>query len=158
MSVTVPCPVCETPAAPDDRFCAGCGALLPDTSSLPASRQLDLEGLFSPEGRIGRLEFLLTAVVLSFFLSIALGLLAAMNGNIVGILLGGALSAAAAFALVCCAIKRLHDVDTSGWLAVIALIPLVGWVFLLVLALIGPTQGQNIYGPPHGGSLRPPAV
>jgi uncharacterized membrane protein YhaH (DUF805 family) len=148
------CLVCGTPAAPGDQFCGACGALLPESPVARANPQLDLERLFIHRGRIGRREFLVTAVVLSLFLIIALGLLAAMNGNILGIVLGGALTGAAGFALTCAAIKRLHDFDTSGWLAVIALVPLAGWVFVLVLALIGPTQGQNRYGLPHDGSLQ----
>lgn len=154
----VACLVCGTPAVPGDQFCGACGALLPETPVVGASQELDFEQLFTYQGRIGRLEFLLTAVVLSLFLVIALGLLAAMNGNILGVALGGALTGAAGFALICTTIKRLHDVDTTGWLAVIALIPLVGWVFVLVLALIGPTTDQNRYGLPNGGSLRPSPV
>ena len=152
------CLVCGTPATSDDRFCGACGALLPEAPLAAASNELDFEQLFTHQGRIGRLEFLLTAVVLSLLLVIALGLLAAMGGNILGIVLSGALSATAAFALTCTTIKRLHDFDTTGWLAVIALIPLVGWVFALVLALVGPTAGQNRYGLPNHGSLRPGSV
>ena len=154
----VACLVCGTPATPGDQFCGACGALLPESPIAVAGQELDFEQLFTHKGRIGRREFLLTAVVLSLFLLIALGLLAAMNGNVLGVALGGALSVAAGFALTCAAIKRLHDFDTTGWLAVIALIPLVGWVFVLVLALIGPTTGQNRYGLPNDGSLRPGSV
>ena len=156
----VACLVCGTPAVPGDQFCGACGALLPETPVVGPSQELDFEQLFTYQGRIGRLEFLLTAVVLSLFLLIALGLLAAMNGNILGVVLGGALTGAAGFALICVTIKRLHDVDTTGWPAVIGLIPVIGWVFIVVLALIGPSKGQNSYGLPDDGSIRPfaPAV
>lgn len=164
MSAPIPgtpraCLVCGTPAAPDDRFCGACGALLPDLPNAhPSANELDLERLFSHEGRIGRREYLLTAFVLSLFLIIALGLLAAMSGNVLGVVLGVVLSGTAAFALACATVKRLHDTNTTGWPAVIALIPLIGWAFVLALVLIGPTRGQNAYGIPHNGSLRPRPV
>ncbi len=155
----VSCLVCGTPASPDDRFCGACGALLPDRrAARSTANDLDLERLFSHEGRIGRREFLLTALVLSLFLIMALGLLAALSSNILGVLLGLLLTGAAAFALACASIKRLHDINTSGWLAIIAVIPLIGWVFVLVLALIGPANDQNAYGAPDSGSVSPRRV
>jgi uncharacterized membrane protein YhaH (DUF805 family) len=131
---------------------------LPEPPVTVTGRALDLEQLFTHKGRIGRLEFLLTAVVLSLFLIIALGLLAAMSGNILGIVLGVLLTGAAGFALACATIKRLHDFDTNGWPAALALIPVLGWAFILIFALIGPTTGQNRYGLPNDGSLRPGPV
>jgi uncharacterized membrane protein YhaH (DUF805 family) len=154
----VNCLVCGFPATPAERYCGECGALLPETPVASASQELDFEQLFTHQGRIGRQEFLLTAVVLSLFLIIALGLLAAMSGNMLGIVLGVLLTGAAAFALACATIKRLHDFDTTGWPAALALIPLLGWVFILVLSLIGPTTGQNRFGLPNDGSLRPGPV
>lgn len=28
--------------------------------------------------------------------------------------------------------RRLHDIDKSGWMQLVGLIPLVGWIFLLI--------------------------
>lgn len=153
------CLVCGALASPGDRFCGACGALLPDRpAARPAADKLELEWLFVYQGRIGRLEFLLTGVVLSLFLIMALGLVAALSDNILGVLLGLLLTGATAFALACASIKRLHDIDTTGWLAIIAVIPMIGWVFVPILALIGSTRGQNAYGAPDGGSVRPRRV
>ena len=151
---SVVCLVCETPAFHGDRFCEACGALLPESAIAQPTPTLDLEQLFSHTGRIGRLEYLVSAVILTLFLLLALGLLAAMIDNILGVVLGGALVVAAAFALTCATIKRLHDINTTGWLAAIGVIPLVGWVFIVVLALIGPGKEQNTYGLPEGGSIQ----
>ncbi len=151
----IACLLCESLASPADLFCSACGALLPDSPSATAEQQLDLELLFSYRGRIGRREYLITAIVLSVFLVVALGLLAAMSGSIFGAMLGGILSLNAAFALTCATIKRLHDIDTTGWLSLIGLVPVIGWVFIVVLALIAPSKEQNTYGLPHGGSIRP---
>jgi uncharacterized membrane protein YhaH (DUF805 family) len=44
------------------------------------------------------------------------------------------------------AVRRLHDSDKSGWLALVGLIPFVGWIAVLVLVLLPGTPGQNRFG------------
>ena len=63
----IACLLCGSIAAPADQFCRTCGALLPDPLSATAEQQLDFEQLFSPKGRIGRREYLVTSAVLSPF-------------------------------------------------------------------------------------------
>lgn len=45
------------------------------------------------------------------------------------------------------AVRRLHDVNKSGWFLLVALIPLVGGIWLLVLFFTDSTFGPNQYGP-----------
>ena len=45
------------------------------------------------------------------------------------------------------AVRRLHDVGQSGWMLLIALIPLIGAIWLLVLYLTDSNPGENKYGP-----------
>jgi uncharacterized membrane protein YhaH (DUF805 family) len=44
-------------------------------------------------------------------------------------------------------VRRLHDTDRSGWWWWIALIPLIGVIWLIVLMVLDGTAGQNQYGP-----------
>ena len=44
------------------------------------------------------------------------------------------------------AVRRLHDVNKSGWFMFIALIPLIGSIWLLVLFCTEGTKGTNNYG------------
>jgi uncharacterized membrane protein YhaH (DUF805 family) len=44
------------------------------------------------------------------------------------------------------AVRRLHDVGKSGFWYFIALIPLIGWIWLLVLLCMEGQHGQNSYG------------
>jgi len=44
------------------------------------------------------------------------------------------------------AVRRLHDVGKSGWMILIALIPLIGAIWLLVLMLTDSNSGENQYG------------
>ena len=43
-------------------------------------------------------------------------------------------------------VRRLHDVGKSGWFMLIALIPIVGGIWLLVLFCTDGVIGQNEYG------------
>ena len=43
-------------------------------------------------------------------------------------------------------VRRLHDIDKSGWMILVALIPLAGAIWLLVLYCTEGTQGDNKYG------------
>ena len=44
-------------------------------------------------------------------------------------------------------VRRLHDIDRSGWWIFINLIPLLGAIVLLVFAVSEGTPGNNRYGP-----------
>jgi len=44
-------------------------------------------------------------------------------------------------------VRRLHDTDRSGWMLLIALIPLIGAIVLLVFMVFDSTPGQNRFGP-----------
>jgi len=43
-------------------------------------------------------------------------------------------------------VRRLHDVDKSGWFVLINLIPLIGQIWLLLLLITDSTIGTNKYG------------
>lgn len=44
-------------------------------------------------------------------------------------------------------VRRLHDTGRSGWMILIALIPIVGGIWLLVLMILDSQEGENKYGP-----------
>jgi uncharacterized membrane protein YhaH (DUF805 family) len=45
------------------------------------------------------------------------------------------------------AVRRLHDLDRSGWWVLLALIPLIGAIVLLVWFCSRGTEGSNRFGP-----------
>ncbi len=45
------------------------------------------------------------------------------------------------------AIRRLHDSGRTGWWVLIALVPLVGFIVLLVFYLSDSQAGPNVHGP-----------
>ena len=44
-------------------------------------------------------------------------------------------------------VRRLHDVNKSGWFILISLIPLIGGIWLLIVLIRKGTSGENRYGP-----------
>jgi len=53
------------------------------------------------------------------------------------------------------AIRRLHDTDRTGWWILIGLIPLIGFIVLLVFYLQKGDPGENRFGPPPAESAAP---
>ena len=45
-------------------------------------------------------------------------------------------------------IRRLHDTNRTGWWILIGLIPLIGWIVLLIFYLEKGDPADNDYGPP----------
>lgn len=43
--------------------------------------------------------------------------------------------------------RRLHDINRSGWWLLLWLVPLIGWVILIVWAIFEGTPGENRFGP-----------
>lgn len=44
------------------------------------------------------------------------------------------------------AVRRLHDIGKSGWMLLIALIPVIGAIWILVLMVTDSNPGENLYG------------
>lgn len=44
-------------------------------------------------------------------------------------------------------VRRLHDTDKSGWFLLIVLIPIIGWIWIIVVLATEGVRGANKYGP-----------
>ncbi|MEM7531642.1 MAG: DUF805 domain-containing protein, partial [Chloroflexota bacterium] len=44
-------------------------------------------------------------------------------------------------------VRRLHDVGKSGWMLLLILLPIIGWIWLLILNVREGDGGTNQYGP-----------
>lgn len=101
-------------------------------------------------GRSRRKEywfFALFSVIISVVLSIidsAIGTLDSSTG--LG-LLSGIFSLAILIPSIAVSVRRLHDIDRTGWWFLISFVPLVGTIVLLVFAARDSTPGSNRYGP-----------
>lgn len=45
-------------------------------------------------------------------------------------------------------VRRLHDIGKSGWMLLVSIIPLVGWIWLIILLITSGDEGENEYGHP----------
>ncbi len=98
-------------------------------------------------GRAGRSEywwFFLFQIIVSLVLSFL--------HDMAGVLTLGLLLPALAVGA-----RRLHDINKSGWLQLIGLIPLIGWIVLIYWFVQPSDEASNNYGasPASGTSLVP---
>ena len=49
-------------------------------------------------------------------------------------------------------VRRLHDTDRSGWWFWLVLIPIIGWIVLIIFLASSGTPGPNRFGPPRDGN------
>ncbi len=81
------------------------------------------------------------------------GILVAIATNIVDAILGSQfISIVVSLGLLLpnlsVSIRRLHDINRTGWWILIALIPLVGIIVLIIFYVQQSDPGDNNYGPP----------
>jgi uncharacterized membrane protein YhaH (DUF805 family) len=50
-------------------------------------------------------------------------------------------------------VRRLHDIDRSGWWLLLDFIPLIGWIILIVWFCSRGTPGANRFGPDPLGAI-----
>lgn len=43
-------------------------------------------------------------------------------------------------------VRRMHDIGKSGWMILIGLIPIIGYIWLLILCCFDSQPGENRYG------------
>ena len=101
-------------------------------------------------GRARRSEFW-WFYLFTLLVSIVASILDAILGtDYDGSLSGGVINTIAGLALVlpsiAVAIRRLHDTSRVGWWILIGLVPIVGWIILIVF-YVQDSHGDNKYGP-----------
>jgi uncharacterized membrane protein YhaH (DUF805 family) len=49
--------------------------------------------------------------------------------------------------LVSVSVRRLHDINKSGWFFLVIFIPLIGLIWFIIMAITEGDKGENQYGP-----------
>jgi uncharacterized membrane protein YhaH (DUF805 family) len=100
-------------------------------------------------GRARRSEywyFALFTLIVSIVAGILDGLLGTMSDETNVGVIGTIASLALLLPSIAVAIRRLHDTSRSGWWILIGLIPIVGWIILIVF-YVQDSHPDNEYGP-----------
>jgi uncharacterized membrane protein YhaH (DUF805 family) len=102
--------------------------------------------LFSFQGRVARAQWWLMVL-----LSIVVGAVAArINLSTSGdprYGIGGILELAMLWVTLAVAVKRWHDRDKSGWWVLIYIVPIIGWLWVLIEnGFLQGTAGPNRFG------------
>ena len=101
-------------------------------------------------GRSRRKEywyFVLFVVIVSIVLSLIDSLSGTYHSESGTGLLSGIFSLAILIPSIAVSVRRLHDMDRTGWWVLISLVPLIGWIVLLVFHVQDSTPGTNRHGP-----------
>jgi len=104
---------------------------------------------FSPSSRINRLRYWAHSMLFTFAMIgvfIVIGLVAAFVSTTFGIVLAGiAYLAMVVFSFILI-IQRLHDLNKTGWLSLLAIIPFANIYLMILVIFFKGTEGRNNYG------------
>ena len=96
------------------------------------------------DGRAHRTEFwlfFLFSFIISFFLGVIVGLVESLwfitTLYALAVLIPG----------LAVSVRRLHDTNRSGWWILTGLVPILGWIALLIFYVEDSQPGANQYGP-----------
>lgn len=101
------------------------------------------------DGRLNRQPFWIATLVL-WVASVVASLIASVifGSGFFGSLVQLVIALAVLYPSLAVAVKRCHDRDKSGWWVLIALIPILGWIWYIVeLGFLPGTPGPNRFGP-----------
>ena len=105
---------------------------------------------FSPSGRINRLRYWAHSMLVAIPFYILVGISAYLATSVSPLFWG--IAAIAYIGLIAFSfiviIQRLHDLNKSGWLSLLALVPLANIYLAILLVFFAGTPGRNDYGLP----------
>lgn len=102
---------------------------------------------FTTDGRFTRMQFWKFVAVMFLYLVILGGIGNAFESETMKAIIGF-LVLPMLLVLLIVQIKRWHDLNQSGWLILINIVPLIGgFISLIILGFLKGTNGENDYGP-----------
>ena len=107
------------------------------------------------EGRARRKEYWFF-ILFNILISMALGLVDWLSGNIDPVTGLGMLSGIYALAVIipgmAVSVRRLHDTNRSGWWLLITFVPVIGAIVFFYFMVLDGNPERNEYGPPPQGN------
>jgi uncharacterized membrane protein YhaH (DUF805 family) len=105
---------------------------------------------FDFRGRARRKEYWYFSLFLIIF-----SIIADWSARILGMLVGSYKVYLVLYVLFCIAtlipsisvsVRRLHDIGRRGWWLLLCLVPIIGWIWLIVWACFDSKKGENKWG------------
>jgi len=115
--------------------------------------------IFTTKGRIGRLRYLAYSMIYNFIIMFLMGIMSAILIPMLASNDSGEPGAAMAIMMILLYVpviltffivarRRLHDLDRTGWLTLLMIVPLINVLFGLYLLFGSGSPETNKYGPP----------
>ncbi|OAI52736.1 hypothetical protein AYO46_04615 [Betaproteobacteria bacterium SCGC AG-212-J23] len=120
----------------------------PNAAVAEAAEDYQEVKVFATSGRIGRVRYIAYGMGIYFLFAILGALLSLVLGN-AGMVIAWIAIMVVGFMIT---IQRCHDFNTTGWLSLLVLVPLVNLIFWFIPG----TDGPNDYGaktPPNGAGV-----
>ncbi len=114
---------------------------------------MEVGKIFTADGRIGRKDWIVWIIAVWVILGLIGWLLGAYEEE--GSITFSIISIIAGIAGIFMGIKRLHDLNKTGWLYLLSIVPLVNLFFWIYLLVWKGDEGDNQYGSPNSGSPFP---
>jgi uncharacterized membrane protein YhaH (DUF805 family) len=108
----------------------------------PASGGYSTINIWSPKGRLGRVRYIAYSIGFGLLFNMASTAFAALGGENLGLILFIATLVAGGVIHALLSIQRAHDLNTTGWLAILAFIPLLNLIFWFAPG----TKAENRFG------------
>jgi uncharacterized membrane protein YhaH (DUF805 family) len=100
-------------------------------------------------GRAARKEYWMFAlwnVIISVLLGIVVGIIDAVINSQALVAISYLYALAVLVPCIAVSVRRLHDINRSGWWFLIVLVPVIGAIVLLVFSVMDSQPGDNRYG------------
>ncbi len=114
--------------------------------------EFDTGSIFSPRGRLARVDYIIYSIGMTLIVSFAGGLLAGLLAPVSPMIAGFGnmvLMIPMLVLSVVFMIRRFHDLNWRGWWSVLAFIPLANIIMIFILMCARGTEGENSYGLPR---------
>ena len=158
------CLTCGNDNPADAQFCGGCGVSLSISTSsgigigtaelpmvsFPQAINLGFKNYFKFSGRATRAEnwwWALFTVLAGIVLAVVDTLTGTMGMFGDSGLLGGLFELGVIVPSLALGVRRLHDINRTGWWLLLLFVPVIGWIVLIVWAIKRGDKGPNKYGP-----------
>lgn len=109
--------------------------------------------IYTTEGRLNRLRYfkyyimlVIVSTIIAFIAGFIGGFISGDANSVLVTVPTGIISLATGIGGIMLGIRRLHDLDKSGWFMLVTLIPFVNLIFLLYLWFMPGTVGYNRFG------------